>query len=260
MNEKPKPFLAKARSWAAKNKLHGPQAFLRFVMLVFVERLNQASDEFIFKGGNLLWVYIKTPRATVDVDFVTRSLADSASVREAIEAVCSEEKSSIAFKLKAFVEVSTQGSLGAAVSISYRTAEGQENAFDLDIVYATPSDITTITSPISALETIQVVTIENIIADKLAAAQRYRSGNSRMKDFDDLWRISKVNPDPISWSKLQEILSARTILSSLDTKWVVPQMEKSWQSHAKRNPGLPADLKILIQEVNEWLQGGLSFL
>lgn len=62
------------------NNLHGPHAFLRFVMLVFVERLNQTSDEFIFKGGNLLWVCIKTPRATLDVDFVTRSLSDNVSV------------------------------------------------------------------------------------------------------------------------------------------------------------------------------------
>jgi hypothetical protein len=258
MNKKSKTFIAKARSWATKNKLHGPHAFLRFVMLVFVERLNKASNEFIFKGGNLLWVYIKTPRATVDVDFVTRSLANHNAVRKALERACSLAESNIAFMLKSFDQVNTQGALGAAVTISYKTVEGQENTFDLDIVYAIPSDITTIPSPIEASETIHVVTIENIIADKLAAAQRYRSGNSRMKDFDDLWRISKVAPDPINWSRLREILTALSISFSLDSNWLGPQMEKSWQSHVKRNPTLPADLNALMHEFNDWLSLGLS--
>jgi hypothetical protein len=31
--------------------------------------------------------------------------------------------------------------------------------------------------------------MENIIADKLSARQQFGSGNTRMKDFDDLWRI-----------------------------------------------------------------------
>ena len=37
-----KTFLARARSWTKKQGLHGPGAFLRFVMMTFVERLNAA--------------------------------------------------------------------------------------------------------------------------------------------------------------------------------------------------------------------------
>ncbi len=50
-----KNFLAKAKSWSAKNKLLGPQAFLKYVIFTYVEALNEQSKEFIFKGGNLLW-------------------------------------------------------------------------------------------------------------------------------------------------------------------------------------------------------------
>jgi len=50
----PKTFYAQAKSWMTKNQSHGSHAFLRFVMLVFVERLSQVSEDFIFKGGNLL--------------------------------------------------------------------------------------------------------------------------------------------------------------------------------------------------------------
>ncbi len=50
MNRTVKSFLATAKSWLAEHDLHGPHAFLRFVMLVFVQRLNEVTDEFVFKG------------------------------------------------------------------------------------------------------------------------------------------------------------------------------------------------------------------
>lgn len=62
--------LAKAKAWAAKKKLFGAQQF-RYVIFCFAENLNQVSDDFIFKGGNLLWAYIATPRATIDLDLAT---------------------------------------------------------------------------------------------------------------------------------------------------------------------------------------------
>jgi hypothetical protein len=51
---------------------HGPRAMTRFVIIQFIEGLQSvAPDRYIFKGGNLLWHYIKTTRSTVDVDFAT---------------------------------------------------------------------------------------------------------------------------------------------------------------------------------------------
>src|SRR5690349_15669524 len=76
-----KTFQARSRSWAAKNGISGPQAFLRYVMLSYLEALGQVSSDFVFKGGNLLWVYIETPRATVDLDLATLTLESHAAVR-----------------------------------------------------------------------------------------------------------------------------------------------------------------------------------
>lgn len=36
-----KTFLVKARQWAAKRKLFGAQAFLRYVMLTYLDSLNR---------------------------------------------------------------------------------------------------------------------------------------------------------------------------------------------------------------------------
>lgn len=51
--------------WKKENNQHGRQAFSRFIMLTFLEGLQTVSDDFVFKGGNLLWHYIDTPRETV---------------------------------------------------------------------------------------------------------------------------------------------------------------------------------------------------
>ena len=204
MNKK-KSFLATARSWISKNQLHGPHAFLRFVMLAFVQHLNEVTDEFVCKRGNLLWLYIKTPRSTVDVDFVTRLLASHEEVRKKLEEVCQKSDGNIQFSIKSFNAVEQQGNLGAAVTIGYVTSEGQENTFDLDIVYAIPSSVTKINSPLEAEESISVATMENIISDKISTCHRFRGGNPRMQDFDDLWRISMFQPSPVRWELLQEI-------------------------------------------------------
>ena len=257
MPKEPKSFHARARAWTTKNKLHGTSAFSRFVMMAFVERLNQTSDEFIFKGGNLLWLYIKTPRATVDVDFVTRTLADHDSVRKSLEVACLVSDSTITFSIKTFVNVDRPEGRGAAVTIAYKTTEGQENTFVLDVVYAVPTAMTNIASPLANQETIIVVTMENIVADKLSAAHRYGSGNTRMKDFDDLWRIALFKPNLIKWIELKQILTSRSIAASVDDTWITTDMSRAWQSHVGRNPGLPADLRSLMQTVNEWLHLGL---
>lgn len=258
MNKKTKTFFQKAKSWAARQKLVGPSAFSRFVMMTFVDHLNQVSDEFVFKGGNLLWVYIRTPRATVDLDLVTRTMNDHDLVRGALNAVCKADTDQIVFSLKEFKPVETDGAKAAAVVIAYRTSEGQENTFDLDIVYAVPTAATRIQSPLDDEQSITVATMENIIADKLSASKRYGSGNTRMKDFDDLWRISKMDPLTVNWSELKTILESRLIPNQLDPAWVTPNMIQNWSNHCRRNRGLPEDLQQLMDEVNSWLSRGLK--
>ena len=179
-----------------QNKLHGPHAFLRFVMLVFVEPLNRSSSDFVFKGGNLLWVYIKTPRSTVDLDFVTRNLANDDQVKQALEKVCKESQNGkVKFSITSFEASSKKG---ASVTIAYETEEGQKNSFDLDIVYSIPTSSNPIHSPVDEQVEIEAPTMEKIIADKVAACHQFKGGNTRMKDFDDLWRISQLEGDLIN--------------------------------------------------------------
>lgn len=93
MTKEKSTLIAHARAWTQKQGLHGPHAFVRYVMFVFVEALNEADDrEFVLKGGNLLWVLIRTPRSTVDLDFVTRQLRDHQSIKRKLDTFCESEQ------------------------------------------------------------------------------------------------------------------------------------------------------------------------
>jgi hypothetical protein len=251
-----KSILAQARSWATRNKLFGTQAFLRYVTLRFLEDINRISDEFIFKGGNLLWIYIQTPRATVDLDLVTREMSSHKRVRAVFEKACAVEPvpEGIRFSIMEFKEIDQDGKQGAAITVAYQTEQGAQNRFDIDIVYALPCDSGEMASMIDPDQKIQTATIENIICDKVATCHRFASGNTRMKDLDDLWRLARsdVRVDP---KKLNKLAKSREISLSLDTQWIGPEMARVWETHQKRYKDLPKTLESLFTDVSDWLKG-----
>ena len=246
-----KSVLAEARAWAIRRKLFGAQAFLRYVILRFTENLNQVSDDFVFKGGNLLWVYINTPRATIDLDLATLKTVSHKSVREVLERSC-EQDVVIQYVLLSFKEVEHDGKSGAAATIGYTTEQGAKNRFEVDIVYAIDTDSRKINSPIHASVKIRSATLENIIADKLAACQRFRSGNTRMQDFDDLWRLAGSKSE-VNVATLAKLLKRKDIAGRLDGAWINPELELAWRAHQDRYNDLPEKLGTVFETVNAWL-------
>ena len=247
-----KTILAKAKAWATKKNLFGAQAFMRFVILCFTENLNQVSDDFVFKGGNLLWVYIGTPRATIDLDLTTLETDSHAKVRQFLEMAC-ELNSEIGFSLHSFDEKEQAGKRRAVATIAYSTKQGATNRFNIDLVYAIQADSHEIESPIHSELKIRCATIENIIADKLAACHQYKSGNTRMKDYDDLWRLSQTKVT-INHRKLAQLLKSRKVPARIDTKWIFSDFESAWSVHRSRYSDLPEKLSSLFSSVNKWLE------
>lgn len=245
-----KNFLARSKSWAEKNKLFGPQAFLKFVIFTYVEALNRKSDDFVFKGGNLLWAYIGTPRATVDLDLATLAEDDDERIKNILSSV--SEADGIIFYIDKFESIKVADKSGASVTIAYKTEAGSSNKFDIDIAYATPADFEEITSPINPENEIQAASMENIIADKLMTSHRFKRGNTRLKDYDGLWRIS-ISSASIDAKKLKALLSERKIEPKLDKGWISGVTESAWKKHRKQYSDLPENLEDLFSKVNTWL-------
>jgi len=80
-------------------------------------------------------------------------------------------------------------------------------------------------SPLETGEDLSVTSIENIIANKLAASSKFAARNTRMKDFDDLWRISKSKIENNS-KPLTKTLRSRKISAELSDEWRNPAMEQ----------------------------------
>jgi hypothetical protein len=256
--EPKKNFLAKARSWATKRKLFGSQAFLKYVILNFLECLNEEKDEFIFKGGNLLWVYIQTPRQTVDLDLATINLASADAVRVQLEAACKRgHLRGIEFSLQSFTPIEDEGVKAASVRIGYKTDQGTKNAFEIDIVFVLPTDTIQLDSPLSSEKQITAASIENIIVDKVAASAKFGGGNTRMKDFDDLWRIaqSEIRVKP---TLLRKLFKERKVTPALRTEWLNETFTSDWKRHQSRYKDLPKDIEDLFSQVNDWLKQGTS--
>jgi hypothetical protein len=250
--DKPKSFMTRARAWATQRGLFGPQAFLRYVMFSYLESLNQISGDFVFKGGNLLWIYIKTPRATIDLDLTTLKTQTHVIVKRFLKEACTVAED-IHFSVEKFEEIKTEKKLGAAVTIAYRTDQGASNRFDIDVVYRLGTDVIQIQSPIAEGVRISAASLENIVTDKLAAVQRFGGGNTRMKDFDDLWRISQSDIK-INHATLKILLHKREVLPSVDTEWINDPLRRAWSSHCKRYQDLPKTLEKVFSDVNRWLK------
>ncbi len=249
-------FGARAKSWATKEGLHGPQAFFRFVIFTYLDCLTKESDEFIFKGGNLLWLYTHTPRHTIDLDLVTRKLNKTDQIKILLERSCGHAEG-VQFKLISIKEVSTEEIMGAAVVMGYTTENGASNKFDLDIVYALPTRTTVLPSPIPGRNELHVATLENIIADKISACHRFGAGNTRMKDYDDLWRLASEN-QAVDWKIILALLEAKKIPAILDSAWINEELSSAWKRHIRRYKDLPEELTAVLTEINQWLQRSIT--
>ena len=222
------------------------------MIFTYLDCLAQESDEFVFKGGNLLWLYIQTPRETIDLDLVTRRLKSTAEV-EKVLAHATRFAEGIEFQVLSIKEVIAEGSLGAAVVIGYSTDDGATNKFDLDIVYGLPTKTTTVPLPLTNKSSIQAATIENIIADKVVACHRFGGGNTRMKDYDDLWRIASERPS-VDWSVLKKLLKARGFPLELSLEWSNDETSGNWKRHIRSYKDLSKSLSLAINQINDWLK------
>jgi len=242
-------ILKQFNKWKKENDQQGRQAFSRFIMLKFLDGINELSDEFVFKGGNLLWHYIKTPRQTIDLDLSTINLNSHIKVKNILDKAA-KYHSNIVFNIKEFEELKKKSQIGAAVIIEFKTNTGQKNQFTLDVLYSLPTDISRVKSTTSD-SYYQSASIENIVTDKMLASYKFKSGNTRMKDFDDLWRISQSGIK-LSYSKLIKLMKLNNIKNELDTEWI-QFLEDHWKRHSRGYKDLPRELTKVFGDINNWL-------
>ncbi|MFH1728691.1 MAG: nucleotidyl transferase AbiEii/AbiGii toxin family protein [Pseudomonadota bacterium] len=243
-----KRFVIRARNFIKQNGLKGPSGFLKYVILTYIKSINKVSEDFIFKGGNLIWYYIRTPRATVDLDLVTRSLNNKDDILKKLKKACKVDKG-INYKILDYLEFEKEDLKAAKLKIAYKTDDGAENEFEIDIVYKLKTEYEQILLDLDEEKfKINAQSLENILSDKIDTCYKFKSGNTRIKDFDDIYRIIKSDLIPIKATK--EILNKKGINNIVETSWINEDMEKAYKKHQKRYSDLPETLEHLFKEIN----------
>jgi hypothetical protein len=251
-NKEIKDIMGQMKAWAHKNNQHGKRAFQKYMMLLYLEGLQKINSDFVFKGGNLLWHYIQTPRETVDLDLATLTLNSHLEVRKILDQLANlfEE---VVFTIKEFKEIKGEEGKGATLIIEYKTLSGQKNQFTIDIIYSLPTDLKKVKSTISKDVEYLSASIENIICDKVSTSYRFKGGNTRMKDFDDLWRLSqsKISVDT---AKLKNLFEKKSLEIELKNEWISDILESEWERHTKKYKDLPTNLEKVFEQINHWLK------
>lgn len=237
--------------WKNETGAHGNLAKNRYVMLLFLEALSEQSQDFIFKGGNLLWHYIKTDRPTTDLDLATDTEMETSQV---LEAVNNLRVDGVEFRVAKYEEKRQNGKIGLALQIAFKTVDGSINKFGIDVVFAAPTHTATVKM---INKEIRAASMENIILDKVSACHRFKGGNTRMKDYDDLYKIA-LSDSEVRPVVLVELARARGIELFLQTSWIDTDMTQFWSDYRnqiayKGAKNLPEDMIEVVEIINKYL-------
>lgn len=244
-----KTYRYKILKFKEKYKLDSKTAHLKYFLFVFAQYLNEISKDYIFKGGNIVWYYINTPRHTVDLDAITSNNKTPDIVLKDFEAAC-KINPALGFRIhKHRVVDKTEeiGLKGMRIWIKY-DCEKMNNVFYVDVVMNLKTDFCEKNFPPDDMK-LPISTLEEIIHNKLHAIFRFGTGNTRMKDYDDLYRIILAKP-AVDKRKLRHFL--KNMPGKLPQKYI-RDLSPSWSEHIRNYEDLPENIEMVITTINGFL-------
>ena len=190
----------------AKRRDEEFQLFLvRYVCERFLYRLgaSELRDRLILKGAGLLSLWMSDPyRATRDVDLLARGGGDESAVRASMETICRVPcpEDALVFDLERLsVAPIRQGQEYAgqrAVLFVYlgKARIRLQVDFGLGDALSKPAEEAQLPTLLDGVPAPVVRAYARVttVAEKLEAMVRLGRGNSRMKDFHDLWALSEM--------------------------------------------------------------------
>lgn len=196
--------------------------------LLYRLSISKYRDRFVLKGGALLYAHDGfQARPTLDIDFMARSISNNAeNIKEVFQKICRIEcaEEGVTFdgdSIETGEIAVTKEYKGVRLSLMAHLDTAQQR-ISMDIGFgdvitpfpqqlAFPALIDTVPNA-----TILAYSLETVVAEKFQAMISLSLGNSRMKDFFDVYQIlTRQNIDP-------EILgeAIKATFANRDTKYV----------------------------------------
>lgn len=181
------------------------RTLVRYGVERFLFRLSQHSsrDRFVLKGAMLFITWPEgAQRSTGDLDLLNFGLADPAAMKVIIAEICaiSAPDDAVNFDVDAIEveEMREEGKYRGLRVTMFARLDGAKIHLQIDVgfgdaVYPGPKKITfPCLLPGMGIPEILAYAPETVIAEKFEAMVRFGEADSRLKDFNDIWAISKT--------------------------------------------------------------------
>ena len=266
--------LAKLKNKAKASGISYQQCLQLFVQEEFLRRLSKSGyeDNLILKGG--LFIYTLTnfeSRATIDVDFLLRSVSNSMEdVTELINSVINTPTGNdyIFMTAKGFEEISPQRKYHGISAQIIAQIKKVRVPFNVDIgvgdVIVPSAQARSINTQLPDFEApvIKTYSIESTIAEKFDAILQRFELTGRMKDFYDIYYLARTFD--FDGSKLQtavfETLQRRGTPYDRDSfKRIVAlsedvDMQKRWEYFLKNIKADTLEFTVVIDKIQKFLE------
>lgn len=274
MADKAASVLAKLRNKAKASGISYQQCLQLFVQEEFLRKLSKSGyDDFlVLKGG--LFIYTLTnfeSRATVDADFLLRGFSNSMEdVKELISKIIATPTGNdyILMTAKGFEEISPQRKYHGISTQIISQIKNVRVPFNVDIgvgdVIVPQAEQRTINTQLPDFDApvIKTYSIESTIAEKFDAILQRFELTGRMKDFYDIYYLSKAFA--FDGAKLQaavvETLQCRGTYYDRDSfKRIATlaedtDMQKRWKYFLKNIKDDALELLVVIEEIQSFLE------
>jgi predicted nucleotidyltransferase component of viral defense system len=261
------------------------QLWRNLILERFLTRLARSryKEKFVLKGGNLLAKYIHIGRETQDLDFFIRNLSNrEKSLRTILQEICDiDADDSFLFevaKIKILnhsqlaytgAEITLQTLFGAAKTVIRMDLGFGDRVepieYSMDLIATSEGPI--FESRIS----LHCYPREFIFAEKLETVVFRGGGNTRMKDFHDLYSLIHLgNLDASLAEKAVRLVfnHRKTPLKKLPiafSKYSFAMLEKNWSNYGrkikmkKNSLKLPESIQDVISVLNQWFEKNASY-
>ena len=266
--------LAKLRNKAKASRISYQQCLQLFFQEEFLRRLSKSKyvDNLVLKGG--LFIYTLTnfeSRATIDVDFLLRQLPNSVDdVKVVIDEIINIHTGNDYIEMTAngFEEISPQRKYKGISTQIIGKVKNVRVPFNIDIgvgdIIVPKSEKRKINTQLPDFESPEISTysLESTIAEKLDAILQRFELTGRMKDFYDIYYLSKTfDFDGLKLqTAISETLQNRGTLYEKDSfKRIIqfphdPDMQTKWKYFLKNIKNEALDFDIVINGIKDFLE------
>ncbi len=251
------------------------ECWKQLILERFLARIAESKhkNKLIFKGGFLLSYALQTERETMDLDFLlTRTKAQVDSIQKMLEAVAAVDLGDgFKFSWSRLQELSQPHMEYTGYRIHFSVAFGKmRDAVQIDLgigdeVLPEERELKLFSYKGKAIfeETISLMVypLESVFSEKLHALVSHGKANSRMKDYHDLWIMSRdKNVKSRALKKaVKETFGQRDIEFSAPIVFTdddLAELQRSWRSYRskQKSEGLPAGVEDVIKAINSFLK------